>query len=109
MEALLEAGADVNMKKPDGLTALIIVKQKGYPEITALLIGKLRSLPETNLSSDSVKAMLKDKGLFDSSWNKDASGFSNKFELQHNGQVVVLCGSNQVPGEARNMMRQGIM
>lgn len=88
VEVLLGKGADVKAVSSKGLTAAIIAKQKGYPEISALFVGKLRSLPETNLSYDSVMAMLKDKGLFDSDYNKGASGFSNKFELQQNGQVV---------------------
>lgn len=49
---------------------------------------KLRSQPIEDLTEDEVKIMLKDKGFFDSTRNKTAKGFSNNYELQHDGKVV---------------------
>ena len=60
----------------------------GSKDISGLFKGKLRSLPEVELSVDSIKTMFKDKGLFDSFYNKTASGFPNEYELQSDGKVV---------------------
>ena len=68
------------------------VKKSGEVEDKKAVIAKakFRSVPRDReyLSESSVKSMLKDKGFFDSEWNKSASGFSNNYELQRNGQVV---------------------
>ncbi len=49
---------------------------------------KFRSTPKENFSRESVKAMLKAKGFYDSDWNKSASGFHNDYTLQNGGNVV---------------------
>ncbi len=49
----------------------------------------LRNTPiSMGMSVDNVKAMLKEKNLFDSDWNNTGNGFYNDFVLQKNGQVV---------------------
>ncbi len=60
--------------------------EKKTPEIIPPIF---RSTPEKRLSAKSVKAMLKDIGFFDNRWNDSASGFSNDYELQSDGKVVI--------------------
>jgi tetratricopeptide (TPR) repeat protein len=56
--------------------------------VSVILETKLRSTPRDNLSVESVKSMLKDKGFYDSHRNNSASGFHNDFKLQNAGKVV---------------------
>ncbi len=51
-------------------------------------ITKFRSTLKENLSRESVKSMLHDKGFYDRYYNKSASGFSNDYKLQ-NGEKVI--------------------
>ena len=49
-------------------------------------------LPDTlekYLTEGDVRAMLRDRGFFDSSKNDSVAGFANHFELQRGGQIVV--------------------
>ena len=58
------------------------------PSETALITKtRFRSKPK-ELPTNTVKSMLKDKGFFDSERNKTATGFTNNYEVQHNGEVV---------------------
>ncbi len=62
-------------------------------------ITKFRPTPDKKLSVSSVKAMLKNKGFYDKYKNASASGFSNDYKLQNNGEVFLIvqvgsCGSN---------------
>ena len=66
----------------------VLAKETGAKDVSGLFKGKLRSLPEAELSIGSVKDMLKDKGFFEVDYNKTASGFSNEYELQSEGEVV---------------------
>ena len=52
---------------------------------------KLRSEPIENLSDDEVKTMVKEKGFYDSDWNKSGKGIDNIYEEQEiNGDKVVV-------------------
>lgn len=64
-------------------------KLKWYGPISPGIGSPLRSTPRKNLSETEVKMMLLSKGLFDSRWNKDASGYPNQFELRENDVVIV--------------------
>ncbi|ODS31799.1 MAG: hypothetical protein SCARUB_03085 [Candidatus Scalindua rubra] len=77
----------VEKKKPitTEKTDVELLEQDERPEIPK---RKLRSQPIEDLTEDEVKIMLKDKGFFDSELNKTAKGFSNNYELQHDGKVV---------------------
>jgi hypothetical protein len=60
------------------------IERKDQPPIS------LRSTAKENLSRDDVKTMLKEKGLFDISWNESGKGIENKYELlEINGDKVV--------------------
>ncbi len=62
-----------------------MLKQEQKPVIPK---PKLRSQPIEDLTEDEAEIMIKDKGFFDFTWNKSASGFSNDYKLQHDGKVV---------------------
>lgn len=47
---------------------------------------KLRSRPVKDLTDDAAEIMVQDKGFFDSSRNKSASGFPNEYDVQKGGQ-----------------------
>lgn len=66
-------------------------EQKGNITIPKI---NLRSRPMKNLTDDAVKIMIKDKGFYDSSYNKSGTDFPNKYELQKDGRVVYdhVCG-----------------
>ncbi len=64
------------------------VEQLEHDEKPMIPKPKLRSQPIEDLTEDEVKIMLKDKGFFDNERNKAAKGFSNNYELQHDGKVV---------------------
>ena len=49
---------------------------------------KLRTQPIQGYSEQAVKAMLKDKGFFDTRMNSEAPGFSHKYKVQKDGKVV---------------------
>lgn len=68
----------------------LVTKSETIPQGKELITHKMkfRSKGEKNLSVDSVKSMLMDKGFFDGNLNKFASGFSSEFEVQHGGKVV---------------------
>ncbi len=48
----------------------------------------LRTKPKT-LSESDVKTMLKEKGIYDSSWNKSGKGVLHRYESQDNGVLIV--------------------
>ncbi len=51
----------------------------------------LRSKPVASLSSDAVKAMLKERGFFDISWNKQCRGLQHQYEsIERNGAPLVI-------------------
>jgi hypothetical protein len=51
----------------------------------------LRSQPRDNVSHEEVKAMLKEKNLFDKDWNEGGRGLQNLFDVieRHNNHLVV--------------------
>jgi hypothetical protein len=57
---------------------------------TTLLI-RLRDLPRHNVSHEEVKAMLKEKNLFDKDWNEDGRGLQNLYDAiaSHNAPLIV--------------------
>ncbi len=61
------------------------------PVISGIAVSIILFLPPKFvkiISEESVNSMLKEKGFFDSYWNKNALGFANDFVLQHDGKVV---------------------
>jgi hypothetical protein len=52
---------------------------------------RLRSQPRYDISHEEVKAMLKEKNLFDKDWNEDGRGMQNLYDVieRHNDQLAV--------------------
>ena len=63
------------------------VPEREIIEQQAITKTRFRSKPK-ELPTDTVKSMLKDKGFFDAYRNKSATGFTNNYEVKHNGEVV---------------------
>jgi hypothetical protein len=80
-----------------------LAKQSVAPRVekkaTVTKSKPFRSEPQT-LSYDDVKAMLKKFNFFDSSWNKDASGFANQYKAE------TIKGDKVVFDEASGLMWQ---
>ncbi|HLC17142.1 MAG TPA: DUF1566 domain-containing protein [Thermodesulfovibrionia bacterium] len=89
--------ADVTIDLPEEQTTFVQppakkpVPVKPQPSPTPEPKIKLRSEPIENLSDDEVKTMLKEKGFYDSDWNKSGKGIDNIYEVQEkNGDKVVV-------------------
>ncbi|MCP4269283.1 MAG: DUF1566 domain-containing protein [Candidatus Brocadiaceae bacterium] len=61
---------------------------KAHKDLVAGPIKKFRSTSVEKLSMTAVKSMIKEKGFFDSDYNKSVPGFSNSYETQHNGEAI---------------------
>jgi tetratricopeptide (TPR) repeat protein len=84
-------GSDINSPKIVRLFKEAQLSQTGNirrDPISGILTTKFKSTSRENLSTESVKTMLKDKGFYDRSMNHSASGFRNDYILQNGGMVV---------------------